>query len=384
MKSWLHREPLLVWTGGVLILAVLSATKLSQLLAPDYLRSFTPGLNLIAFILALAQIPAIASHHFQGATGIPSLWPIDGAPPRQMAPDAENRPDIYYIIPDAYPSDAWQREAMNYDNSEFSRALQERGFIINEHAQSNYGYTLLSVASTLNMRYIDANPSQFSDKDYLHMLIADNEVARTLQRLGYTYVQLLNGFFVPSPTADYIRDFTPEGAVDVLILPATPFEAASESAGRRRPIGDISYYYKRSFLTLYVDTTLCKVFADELRALLASDTKATYDFVAPERFLDTLDELDSIAAMPEATFTVVHLIKPHIPTTFDEQGNIISPINRPKPHEYLAELRFINKKFLEAIDSILQGSEHDPIIIFQSDHGSTYGVSTGDSAQDSL
>lgn len=374
-------EPLLAWTVAVLIAAMLAATEISKLLAPNVLLSAAPWLNLITCFLALAQIPAIANYNLRDANELAPLLQRNGAPTdsstRQKLPDSPTRPDIYYIIPDGYPNDIWHLDAMDYDNSAFTRALQERGFVVNAEAQSNYASTLLSLASTLNMRYIDSNPSGFSDKEYLHGLVADNEVARILQRRGYTYVQLLSGYLAPSPTADLIRDFTPAGAVDIEILPAGSLAADLEVASGPNPIGDMNSYFKRSYLSLYLETTLFKVIGGALQGALVNDETAPYDLYAPERFLGALDELDSIVAMPEATFTVAHLLKPHFPTVFDEQGNIISPVNRPKPHEYFAQLRFLNAKFLEVIDNVLHGSTHDPIIILQSDHGSTYGISTG-------
>lgn len=374
-------EPLLAWTVAVLIAAMLAATEISELLAPNVLLSAAPWLNLITCFLALAQIPAIANYNLGDANELAPLLQRNGAPTdsptRRKLPDSPTRPDIYYIIPDGYPNDIWHLDAMDYDNSAFTRALQERGFVVNAEAQSNYASTLLSLASTLNMKYIDSNPSGFSDKEYLHGLVADNEVAHILQRRGYTYVQLLSGYLAPSPTADLIRDFTPAGAVEVEILPAGSFAVDLEVASGPNPIGDMNSYFKRSYLSLYLETTLFKVIGDALQGALVNDETAPYDLYAPERFLGALDELDSIVAMPEATFTIAHLMKPHFPTVFDEQGNIISPVNRPKPHEYFAQLRFLNAKFLEIIDNVLNGSTHDPIIILQSDHGSTYGISTG-------
>ena len=32
--------------------------------------------------------------------------------------DSASRPDIYYIIPDSYPSDAWLKEVMDFDKLE--------------------------------------------------------------------------------------------------------------------------------------------------------------------------------------------------------------------------------------------------------------------------
>lgn len=379
----LQREPLLVWTAGVLLLAALAITELPDLMTPDLVFRATPWLNLIAFLLALAQIPAIASYHFRDATAFASMLQNDGAPDDRTAgqklPDSESRPDIYYIIPDGYSSDRWHLEAMDYDNSAFTRALQERGFIVNTHAQNNYAGTLLSLASTMNMRYIESNPSRFDDEAYLRRLVVDGDVARRLQGLGYTYIQLLGGYFIPSTIADINRDFTPAGAVDIEVLPNDAFGITSAAAGETYQVGDKSFFYKRSFVSLYLETTPLKPIGDAMQSAFVNDSAMPYDLNAPERFLDMLDELDSIVAMPEATFTFVHLLKPHFPVTFDEQGNIISPINRPKPHQFFAQLQFLNARFLTVIDKILNESENEPIIIFQSDHSSTYGISTGGS-----
>ena len=77
--------------------------------------------------------------------------------------DSETLPDIYYIIPAGYPSDAWLRDEMGFDNSEFTNALEKRGFVIADHAQSNYAFTVFSLASTLNYRYFKDNPTPLGD-----------------------------------------------------------------------------------------------------------------------------------------------------------------------------------------------------------------------------
>ena len=74
---------------------------------------------------------------------------------------------------------------MNYDNSEFSKALEDRGFTVVGHAQANYGATLLSLASIFNMQYYSSNPSTIGDLEYLRSSISNSEIARELQRHGY-------------------------------------------------------------------------------------------------------------------------------------------------------------------------------------------------------
>ena len=287
------------------------------------------------------------------------------------------RPDIYYIIPDAYPSDAWLQEAMNYDNSEFTRALEDRGFVVARHAQSNYGATLHSLASILNMRYYDSNPTQLQDLDYLRLSVADNEVARQLQQLGYTYIQFLSGFLLPSSIADINRDFTPSGTVEIEVdqsdVATAVLKINAAQTETTKLLVDRRSSYKQSFLSLYLDTTLLRIVKSQLDKLLNRNELMPYHVNAAERFLDTIENIESIAALPEATFTIVHLIKPHKPTVFTEQGEIIRRILEPGPEEWLGELRFINSKFLEMIDAILVNSANQAVIMFQADHGSTYG-----------
>lgn len=369
----------LLWTASVTLLGTLLTKRLLAKASPGMLRSSAPWLNLIALILVLAQIPPVAIHHGETDSQYRSWWQDSRMAQERAtisnAMDSESRPDIYYIIPDAYPSDDWHREAMSYDNDRFTQALKDRGFVINQGAQSNYASTLPSLASTLNMTYIESGPEDFADKAYLRVLIADSQVAKSLTQLGYAYIQFLSGFLVPSPIASINRDFTPAGSTDIDALQLVPHGPALERAVEV-DAHSISAFYKRSFAALYLDTTLLKIIGQKLHSALFSDPSAPYAVKAPERFLDILEELNSIIAMPEATFTLVHLYKPHIPTTFDEQGNLIEATKRPTPDEYFAELRFINAKFLESIDRILEGSRHEPIIIFQSDHGSTYGNHT--------
>ncbi len=44
--------------------------------------------------------------------------------------------------------------AYGYDNTEFLNALRERGFYVGECSQSNYVRTEISLASSLNMMYL--------------------------------------------------------------------------------------------------------------------------------------------------------------------------------------------------------------------------------------
>lgn len=371
-------EPLIVWTALVLITMIIAVAELRRIRSERFFEQVSLPLNFVAFAMILAQIAALYSHYAGPSSRQLSIRNGEAgsarAAPSPKVQDSADRPDIYYIIPDGYSSDGWLQSAMGYDNSKFTDALKARGFEVVPHAQANYASTLASLASTLNLRHIKTNPTELNDIDYLRNLIADSEVARYLLQHGYTFVQLLSGHTIPSSIADINRDFTPSGPVDVSIDENDLAMVFGETTQNRQDVTAIRRFYQQSPAHLYFWTTLLKPIANPLYRLLQLDMTISYHRYAPERFLDTLEEISSVAAMPEATFTLVHLLKPHQPAVFDRHGNTINMTYAPKRRVHLAEFEFVNGKYLEMIDEILEASQHQPIIIFQADHGSMYGV----------
>ncbi len=366
-----------VWSLMVLIVLWIILALLWRSKSQKFFAGVTPVFNLI--MLAMLLIPGGKIISSQIETSLFSqdsselFMPTTSLQKSPKIKDSATHPDIYYIIPDAYPSDGWLQKAMNYDNSEFTKALEARGFTVVKHAQTNYAATLPSLASTLNMQYFDQNPSPFSDLAYLRLSIANNTVAHTIQEYGYTYIQFLSGYLIPSPIADINRDFTPEGPIDIKIHGGELPKAILEGKTYNWVETDPGYFYKQPFMPLYIDTTLLRVLANDLEILFPRNKQAPYRLFEPRRFLSMIDEVDSIVAMPEATFTIIHLMKPHWPTTFNEHGDIIGENAKPSHQEYFAEFGFTNSKFLQMIDTILQEGQNPPVIIFQADHGSIYG-----------
>jgi len=98
-------------------------------------------LNVLFFILVLVNGVGIAGKQL--------AVPVDtnkGLAGSQIDDSEKAYPDIYYIIPDAYAREDFLREEYHYDNSDFIRELEARGFYIAECANSNYDGTITSVA----------------------------------------------------------------------------------------------------------------------------------------------------------------------------------------------------------------------------------------------
>jgi hypothetical protein len=100
---------------------------------------------------------------------------------------------------------------------------------------------------------------------------------------------------------------------------------------------------------------------------------------ARDRFNTVFNNIDDIARMPQPTFAYLHLISPHPPFVFDPNGNPTDPADfwndqRLYPGNlykkgYVNQTQFLNKKMLQAVDTILAESDAPPIIIIQGDHG---------------
>ncbi len=366
---------LFVWTLFVLIvLAILLVLLWRSDSRQIYLR-ITPLFNLILLSLLAISCAKIVSSYVSQSINIQPISAFGNSSTAEDASpkvyDSKSHPDIYYIIPDGYLKDSKLQETIGFDNSAFTQALEDRGFIVVEHAQNNYGVTLLSLASILNMQYYEHNPSPYTELDFLRFAITDNEVARLLKQFGYTYVQFLSGFWMPSPTADIIRDFTPGDTIEIEVsqndFSSTILDGLPKN---RKLITDFVHYHKQSFAPLYLETTLLRIVSSRLNTLVFQDDSEPYGVYAPERFLDTVNEVESVARMPEATFTVIHLLKPHLPIVFDENGEeLLAPDWQPSNDKLIAEHRFVNSKFLKMIDTILQVSRNPPVIVFQADHG---------------
>lgn len=368
-----------IWTMMILVGLACVIFALRKTRAQDFFAKATASFNLIALALLALQLANLVLARVETskfvqiyADNIPNTSP-GKTPPK--AKDSATKPDIYYIVPDGYPSDAWLKSTENYDNSDFTRALEDRGFAVLGQAQSNYMTTVTSMTSVLNMQYYHSNPSPYSDGDYLKLEGANSKVARLLSDMGYTYIQLLSGSFFPSPMADIIRDFTTRGTIDIEVDIKTVSEGLFTGAmpNTTADLAMIERSFKRSFYTAYMDTTLLRLARSRLEPLLQDAQGLPRNSSAPERFLETIDEVIRISEMPEATFTIAHLLKPHAPVVFNEVGEQIPSNERPSPEEFFAELRYVNSRFLHLIDSILARSKNPPVIIFQSDHGSELG-----------
>lgn len=305
------------------------------------------ALNVIALGLVVSSLWQISSGVQKG--GVHRVG-AENAPVDENLTRPENPPDVYYFILDMYARADLLQKAYGYDNSEFIEGLRARGFYVAQCSQANFTRTELSVGSSLNMSYLqDLDPS-FTPDSIKRRILWDSykhSAARyNFESLGYTTVAFATGFA-----------WNEMDDADVFYTPP-PFSAGMTE-----------------FETLFLDTTLA-LYAEDAGWI---DTDEVMGQNFRDRTLLVFDSMDDIARMPEPTFAYIHVISPHPPFVFGLNGEHTRPAdfwNEKKQYPaklfakgYQNQLTFLNKKILEAMDTLLAESETPPIIILQGDHG---------------
>lgn len=270
-----------------------------------------------------------------GADG--GATPAEEAPrarpvPERAADDAAH-PDVYYVVLDGYArADALGRH-YGFDNSPFLAELRTRGFYVADESLSNYPYTYLSLASSLNARYLAEEIERDEPYRSYLPLIREAGVPGAFRERGYRY----------AVTRTVWAGTSGSPIADVLL-------------GARSAFGN-------EFEAALVEQSL-------LRGLLPHPSIAAYHLAA-------FDALEGVAADPRPTFTLGHIVLPHPPYVFDRDGQVVLDISTLRgqwggpanERGYLEQVRFVNDRLIAVIDTILARSDTRPIIILQGDHG---------------
>ena len=323
----------------------------------------TSALNVAA--LALVALPLATIGRTYGgprpaaaraaADVSPSAAPGPKTNGQSVAAGSSAAPDIYYIVLDAYGRQDVLRAFYGYDNEPFLRELEKRGFFVAREGRSNYVQTVLSLASSLNMTYLDgvapevrARPRDVSPAS---AMVDRSAVAAFLRARGYRHVAISNDFpLTQVASADVLLKAEPPAATprltvfEGLLLNTTPLAAV--------PLAERSLYDRHR-----------------------------------ENIRTAFEHLSRTAPrLPGPKFVHAHIIAPHPPFVFGPNGEPVEPANRPFTlgdgsdftrrstrdeyrRGYVGQVQYVNRRVLAAIDDILARSKRRPVIIVQGDHG---------------
>ena len=314
-------------------------------------RKPTVLLNIVGAVMVVVPTIAITANEMTGS-GHPATTP--DAPDIHLSMPETPR-DIYYIILDRYPSASALEEQHGFDNSEFLDYLSSKGFFVASESHANYAFTAYSLASSLNMMYLDELSQEVgedsTDKEPLHGLIQDYEVWRLLKPLGYEYIHFGSWW-----------------------EPTRRNTSADINVNRGPRLSEFSMTLLRNTVLDPIGTSL---------GLWGDPRKAQWERVRYE-----FDKLAEISERTGPTFVFAHFTVPHPDFVFDRDGSFLTPelaAQRTTDAQYIDQLVAANKMVETLIDRLLANSETPPIIVLQGDEGDIpWGIDWDDASWDQV
>ena len=334
-------------------LARTSLTHLTQTL--DWI-----GIAVIAGPLAMTGISAIRSPQVDRpvAEARQSLSGLE----QGSVVEVSGQPDIYYIVLDGHGREDIVRDRYGLDTVSLVEALRRRGFYVADKATSNYGWTHLSLAATLNLTYLDEYIARYGSDQasvdgfmaasrHFYSYIWDSKLRQFLELRGYRIMGNRSGYNVTR--AFETREFP------------LPFSLNE---------------FERVLLENMA-----------VEPILAWFGKSSHD-EAHRGIVSTLERLGQVAALASPKLVFVHIVAPHTPFVMDADGMQVprnSVYDRTIGHHeddvirgwaewyregYAAQVQGLGGYVDQAVDSILENSPNPPIIIVQGDHGPRLGL----------
>lgn len=266
----------------------------------------------------------------------------------------EQKPDIYFIVFDAYTSTRCLREEFDYDNSALDSFLRAKKFYIVTHGKSNYPVTPYSIASTLNFSYLTPAVTRhtFTAQDIVKGMKSIEHVRLVpyVEQQGYAVFNH-SIFNLPGHPVKENEFF---GYLKEGLLTRQTFV--------ERFRADIGWNFSmRNWRTGAVTTA--EVFPKER-------TKWLRTFLYNE--LDGLQKALS-KQQEQPKFVYCHVLMPHEPYYFNSDGSFVSDAvfyfsKQPKT-SYRNQLIHTNTILRDVVNSIFTCDHKNKIVIVEGDHG---------------
>jgi hypothetical protein len=378
--------------------------------------------NLIALVALVMPILNTVTYYWQQSSPAKTNPRAEVETQEQVLKNMslEYLPDIYYIILDAYGRWDVLQQVYDYDNSAFLGHLKNLGFTVANESRANYGQTGLSIASALNMDYLqtilEELDSQRKDYQQIQELIKQSRVQNILEQYGYEIVAFRTGYEITEfmdadqflEPGDYktggnvLGSMSKIGQVnpfEVLVLQSTAAILLTDYVSHcvaERDVYQASTPEEREQHGVFQSTWQsrgCVLFEGLYDAL-------RYPFREHrERIQYVFDTLPEIAEIQEPVFTFAHIISPHFPYVFGADGEVgpyleetglpfwyFTGTHSSYINGYVDQITYVDKRMQTIVRDILANSDREPIIIIQADHGpdSTALVSESHTQQDYL
>ena len=266
--------------------------------------------------------------------------------------DTCSKPDIYFIVFDAYSSSKCLKRNFGFDNSAIDSFLDKEGFFVSKDSRSNYALTPLSIASTFNLNYLrpDMKVKEVDGKLIVQSLstLYSSELPVLLEKEGYD-----------------IRNYS------IFNLKNYPVYSSEQHARFRDNLIHLQTFAGRvnrdigwKIITYLPFWTTAKANAE-----FESSRKTSIQ----RYIMGNLQKLE--AAIKEKNggpkFVYAHLVIPHDPYYYDEKGHLNpdSMIHSVRPELYLKQLVYTNSLIRRIVDDLKSDTTRKKIVIIEGDHG---------------
>ncbi len=247
--------------------------------------------------------------------------------------------DIYYIILDGYPNSTTLKTEYGFDNHLFINYLKNKKFYLVHNSISNYSLTFLSLASSLNWDYVNREIDDVKsiDRTTFYSLIQQNKTFNYLNKKGYTFINLCSGWG-----------------------PTQFMKSADINISLNNKVNE--------FTNILLNTTILAYMKSYIPVLYTNTEVIDHSF----------STLCKISLINKKKFVLAHILCPHDNFELVEPNDVITPSTFSRKALYIKTIDSLNKKVIATLNSILNQSKEKPIIIVQSDHGTSFGFNEAD------
>ena len=306
-------------------------------------------LNILLFVYLVVDIASIAWKYLHPDPNQLSVYHLDSSQ-KYSSCDSCSSPDIYFLLFDEYSSSINLRQSFNYDNSDLDSFLTQRGFSQQVYSISNYNFTPFSIASILNMNYIngirDVNACTVEDYARCNKLIRNNEVIQYLSSRYYDIVNYSIFDLAGSPSL-----------VEQSLLPVKT-KLITEQTLFRRFMRDVGWHF----------------YTGKLEIKWLTKNRLLQDLNHNNQLLELVKQ-ESSKRTVRPRFIYGHFEMPHPPFYFDKNNQprnastLMAEATGSHIASYTGYIPYTNGKIEELIDTIQKNTQHSAVIVLMGDHG---------------
>lgn len=265
-------------------------------------------------------------------------------------PDCQ-KPDIYFLVFDEYTSSIALKNNFGFNNEKLDSFLIKNKFRILSKSYSNYNYTPFSMASIMNMDYLNKvhDGYVFTTAEYMNCFeqVKKSELIRMLSAMGYDIANY-SIFDLPEHPTQLMESLFP--AKSRLITDQTLWGRAQ----------------KNILWNLFMGRFEVKFLSKNLLYNHLNNNVKTANLLK--------NEINKKASSPR--FVYAHFMIPHPPYYFDSTGKL-KPKNeilfyKNEKESYLNNLKYANTQIQDLVTDIQQQSNGGAAIILMGDHGFRY------------